>query len=531
MTTLEKLEAMFRQGKITRRQFLSKASALGVAAAMSPALLGSKAQAASPKKGGRLRIGVAGGSTTDSLDPGKATFPDIMMQMTTMGFLRNCLVEQDYKGNAIPELAESWEPSAGAKRWVFNIRQGVEFHNGKTLDLDDVIFSIQHHRKESSTSILKVAFGSIKEMKKDGKHRVIIDLAEGNADFPYLLASTRAAIVPAGTTDFDAGIGTGGYVLQDFEPGVSLSAKRNPNYWKAGRAHFDEVDVLSIADVNARTTALKSGKIDAMNRPDRKTAHLLDRTPGLQIVNVPGALLYTFNMLADTPPYDDNDVRLALKYSVDREHLVKTILRGYGSVGNDQPIASVVKYHASELPQRKYDPEKAKFHMKKAGKLDHVFKLHTADAAFAGAVDTALLWQNHAKKAGIKLEVVREPNDGYWSNVWDKKPFSACFWFGRATCDWHFSVVYAADAPQNDTNWNHPRFNELLKAARAELDEKKRREMYVEMQQIVHDEGAVVIPMIANMVDAASNKLKFENPAGNWELDGMRLTERWWFES
>jgi peptide/nickel transport system substrate-binding protein len=204
------------------------------------------------------------------------------------------------------------------------------------------------------------------------------------------------------------------------------------------------------------------------------TAHLLDKTPGLQIINVPGALLYTFNMLADTPPYDDNDVRLALKYSVDREHLVKTILRGYGTVGNDQPIASVVKYYASELPQRKYDPEKAKFHMKKASKLDDVFKLHTADAAFAGAVDTALLWQNHAKKAGIKLEVIREPNDGYWSNVWDKKPFSACFWFGRATCDWHFSVVYAADAPQNDTNWNHPRFNELLKAARAELDEKKR---------------------------------------------------------
>ncbi|MEE4602099.1 MAG: ABC transporter substrate-binding protein [Desulfobacteraceae bacterium] len=90
----------------------------------------------------------------------------------------------------------------------------------------------------------------------------------------------------------------------------------NPtNFWKAGRAHFDEVNVLSIADVNARTTALKSVKIDVMNRPDCKTAHLLDRTAGLQIVNVPGALLYTFNMLADTPPYDDNDVRLALKFS------------------------------------------------------------------------------------------------------------------------------------------------------------------------------------------------------------------------
>jgi len=529
MTTLEKLEAMFRQGKITRRQFLSKASALGVAVAVSPALLGSKAKAATPKKGGRLKIGLAGGSTVDNFDP--ATFQDIMMQMTTMGFLRNCLVEQDHKGDAIPELAESWESSPDAAQWIFKLRKGVEFHSGKTMDADDVVFSINHHRKEGTVSTLKAAFDIIKDVKTDGKNTVIVDLQNGNADFPYLLASTRAAIVPAGTTDFSDCNGTGGYKLTEFEPGVRLFAKRNPNYWKTGRAHFDEVQVLSIADTVARTTALKTGQIDVMNRPDRKTAHLLGRAPGLQLVDVPGALLYTFNMLADTPPYDNNDVRLALKYSVDREHLVKAILRGYGRVGNDQPIASVVKYYASDLPQRKYDPEKAKFHMKKAGKLDQVFKLHTADAAFAGAVDTAQLWKEHAAKAGINIQVVKEPNDGYWANVWDKKPFSACFWFGRATADWMFSVEYAAEAPQNDMNWKHPRFNELLNAARAELDQEKRKEMYVEMQQIVHNEGAVVIPMIANMLDAASKKLMFENVAGNWELDGMRLTERWWFGS
>ena len=440
MHGLRNLERLFAEGRITRREFLSKASALGIAAAVSPALLRSEAQAATPKKGGQLKIGLAGGSTTDTFDP--ATFTDIMMQMTSMGFLRNCLVEQDHQGNAIPELAEGWEASPDAAQWVFKLRKGIEFHSGKTMDADDVIFSINHHRKKDTISTLKAAFDIIKNIKKDGNDTVVIDLQSGNADFPYLFASTRAAIVPAGTTDFSDCNGTGGYKLTEFEPGVRLFAKRNPNYWKAGRAHFDEVQILSIADTIARTTALKTGQVDVMNRPDRKTAHLLGRAPGLQIVDVPGALLYTFNMLADTPPYDDNDVRLALKYSVDREHLVKTILRGYGRVGNDQPIASVVKYHASELPQRKYDPEKAKFHLKKAGKLDDVFKLHVADAAFAGAVDTAQLWKNHADKAGIKIEVVREPNDGYWSNVWDKKPFSACFWFGRATCGLACSPLY-----------------------------------------------------------------------------------------
>jgi peptide/nickel transport system substrate-binding protein len=127
--------------------------------------------------------------------------------------------------------------------------------------------------------------------------------------------------------------------------------------------------------------------------------------------------------------------------------------------------------------------------------------------------------------------VVREPKDGYWQNVWNKKPWSASFWFARATADWMFSAAFSADSPWNDTHWRHARFNKLLKEARAELDNKKRREMYVEMQQIVRDEGGTVIPMYANLVDAASSKLKFENVAGNWELDGLRVAERWWFES
>lgn len=425
MDHVTKLERLFMSGHISRRQFLTRLSALGIATALIPTGFAPRARAATPKKGGRLRIGLAGGSTTDSFDP--ATFTDIMMQMTSMGMIRNCLVEQDYQGNAIPELAESWEPSPDAKQWRFKLRQGVEFHNGKTMDADDVIFSLMHHTKEGTISTLKAAFDSIQSIKKDEKHSVVIDLDTGNADFPYLLASTRAAIVPAETTDFSDGNGTGGYIVSAFEPGVRLFAKRNPNYWKAGRAYFDEVQVLSIADNTARTTALKTGEIDVMNRPDRKTAHLLGKMPGLQLVKVPGALLYTFNMLADTPPFDNNDVRLALKYSIDREHLVKTILRGYGRVGNDHPIASMVKFYAADLPQRKYDPEKAGYHMKKANLGDHTFKLHAADAAFDGAVDASLLWKEHAAKAGINIEVVKEPNDGYWSNVWNVKPFSACF--------------------------------------------------------------------------------------------------------
>jgi peptide/nickel transport system substrate-binding protein len=104
-----------------------------------------------------------------------------------------------------------------------------------------------------------------------------------------------------------------------------------------------------------------------------------------------------------------------------------------------------------------------------------------------------------------------------------------CFWGGRVTEDWMFATAYAEDAAWNDMLWKHEKFNKLLKEARAELDETKRREMYVEMQRIVSDEGGVVIPVFAADLAAASDKLKFENVASDWELDGFRAPERWWF--
>ena len=133
--------------------------------------------------------------------------------------------------------------------------------------------------------------------------------------------------------------------------------------------------------------------------------------------------------------------------------------------------------------------------------------LSVADVAFAGAIDAGVLYAESAKAAGIDLNVVREPNDGYWSNVWQKKPWSACYWSGRPTADWMFSTTYAAGVPWNDTNWEHDKFNELLRVARAELDESKRRAMYAEMQQILSDEGGALVPMFASYVFATSDKL------------------------
>ena len=526
MFEVKELERRYREGRITRREFLTRASAMGLAVAISPTLLSGTVKAATPKKGGRLRIGISGGSTTDSMDPGTTT--DMMGQVTGR-MCMNHLVEINHKNEPIPELAESWEASPGAKQWVFKLRKGVEFHNSKTMDSEDVVFSINHHRGEKSKSAAKGIVDPIVDVKADGKHAVVFTLREGNADFPYIISDYHLLIMPAGTKDFNKGIGTGPYILKNFEPGVRVFSTKNPNYWKEGRGHFDEVELLGISDINARTNALKTGQVDVMNRCPRKTVHLMEKMRGIKVIRTDGNKHYTMAMLTNIKPYDNNDVRLALKYAIDREQFLKIILRGYGYVGNDHPIGRNQRYFAANLPQRHYDPDKAKFHLKKAGLENHTFKFHTADGVFDGAVDGAVLYKENAAKAGINIEIVKEPSDGYWSNVWIKKPWCMVFWGGRPTEDWMFSTAYAEDASWNDTKWKHDRFNKLLKAGRAELNETKRRDMYVEMQSIVRDEGGVVVPVFASDMAGASDKVKFENVASDLELDGFRAPERWWF--
>jgi peptide/nickel transport system substrate-binding protein len=516
----------FADPQVDRRRFLQG----GAAALLIPALPAMAQAQAGPKKGGRFRLGLSGANTTDSHNPatwGTSSFTNIGL----WGAVYNNLMEVAPDGKLVPELAESVEPSKDAKTWVFKLRKGVTFHNGKALDADDVVASFNHHRGPESKSGAKGVVDPIVNIRADGKGTVIFELASGNADFPYLTTGYHLVIGPVkdGKIDWEAAQGTGGYTLVSHQRGVRMVLKRSTGYWKAGRAHFDDVELIGIPDAAARMNAVVTGEVDAIGRVDIKALALLQRSPDVVVEEVTGTQHFTIPMFTDTEPFTSNDVRLALKYAIDRKALVQSILRGHGQPGNDSPITPANRYYARDIPIREYDPEKAKFHLKKAGHATLKVDLSAADAAFNGALDTAVLFKEHAAKAGIDINVVREPNDGYWTRVWTKKPFVMCFWAGRPTEDWMFSQAYAKDARWNDTHWNHERFNTLLVEARAELDDGKRRTMYREMQLIVRDEGGVIVPMYANFVDARSKKTA-RGPAlgSNYDLDGWKCIERWW---
>jgi len=530
MEKLESLRASLTAGTIDRREFLRRSTAAGIGVA-AMAMLTREAAAATPKKGGTLRMGLAGGNTNDSLDPGTLadTFAMNISQQT-----RNKLTEIAPDGELVGELAESFEGSNGAKVWTFELRKGIEFHNGKTLDAEDVIYSINHHRGPDTSSAATGMTDPIADLKADGKHTVVFTLTGGNADFAFGMSDYHFPIVPAGTkgTDWQKSIGTGAFTLDSFDPGVKTVTKRNPNYWKEGRGHFDEVESININDVSARTNAMKTGQIHVMNRCDMKTVHLLEQDADITVHNVPGMKHITMPMHTDKHPFSNNEVRLALKHAIDREHLVKTIVRGYGQPGNDHPVASIQRYHhGDDIAIRQYDPDRAKYHLKRAN-VGNKFSLQVSDAAFQGAVDMAVLFKEHAAKCGIEIELIRAPADGYWSDVWLVEPWCVSFWSGRPTEDWIFSLGYAAGANWNASNWDNERFNQLLILGRAELDQQKRREIYVEMQRLCRDDGGHIIPMFLNHIFAVHPSVTTgPQVAGNFELDGNMNAERWWFSS
>lgn len=512
------------RGRMSRRDFIQLAMTAGVTATLADAMF-SEAKAATPKKGGKLRVGISWGASSNTLDPA----PILDSYMGTVNLtIRSLLAQVDEKGSISTDLAESFEPSEQTKVWAIKIRKGVTFHNGKDLTPNDVVASVRHHMDPKSKSALKATVKQIDDVKADGDN-VIFTLKGGNADFPYVLGEHRLSMMPAkdnGEADWESGIGTGPYVLEEFKPGQITRGKRNPNYYRD--TWFDEVEILSIIDPTARTNGLLSGQLDVMDRCDPKTLKFMQQKPGVRIDKVTGYEHNTFAMNVTMAPFDNADVRNAVKYAIDREEIIKRVFGGIGTPGNDNVVAPSVKFAVNPSPVHKYDPQKAKDLLKKAGMPNLKIELSAADVAFTGAVDAATIFRESAAKAGIDLTVVREPNDGYWDNVWQKKAFCASEWLGRPTADGVMTFEYAADSNQNDTFWKNPRFNELLTAARSELDEKKRAAMYAECQQLNHDDNGVIVIMFTTFVTASSAKVAHGKLLSSLDLDGFRIAQRWW---
>lgn len=528
MTGIEEIIRQMESGSISRRSFVKKMVALGLslpAINMLMAVGGPGAAAATPKKGGQIKAAFLMASAAEGLDPAKFKKP---LDYTRGYQLYNNLVSIDSKLLPQPELAESWEPNADASEWTFKLRKGIKFHNGKAFTAKDVIYTMARVKDPKTGSPGKPYLDSVVDMKADGDHVLKIKLAEPSVDFPVIMAEYRLLIVADGHTDFDKPNGTGAFTLKEFKPGMHMIAIRNPDYWKDGLPYVDQVETFSIPDPVARTSALMTGEVHLVEDIDLKMYSKVNDNPNISLEMVPSGAHGPMSMITTAGVYKDPNVRLALKYLVDREKHIKIAHQGFGIPGNDHPISPVDPMYCDELPIRQYDPDKAKFLLKKAGLENHTFELITSDGLGEASVNDAVVFKESAAKAGVDVKVTRAPGDGYWEAVWMKKPFCVSAWLMRPTANMILSLVYKSDAPWNETFWKRPDFDKLLLEARRTVDIKKRKELFCAMQTMISDDGGVIVPCFQKFPDAKLARVKGVPTHPMGAMDAYRFAEKAW---
>ncbi|HLH50748.1 MAG TPA: ABC transporter substrate-binding protein [Roseiarcus sp.] len=511
-----------RIGALSRREFLRGAAALG-GAGYAAAASREAAAVETIKKGGLLRLGLAGGGPSDSFDP--AGYVDSVMIVAGRG-LFNSLVEWTAEGGVKPELAANWEPKDGAKTWIFNLRKGIKFSNGQEFTAEDAVASL--NRGRVGKALASRDSTPIAEIKKTDKYQVQITLETPDADFPYVLADCRLLIAPAGFKDWSKPVGTGAYRLDKFEPGVRVSLKRAPDYWRAGegRGNVDAAEITVLNEHSERVNALVAGHIDVINRVDPHTVALLQKTPKIETLFAASGWRPVMAMAVDQPPFDNPDFRLALKYAIDREQMIRALYAGYAALGNDHPVPPNDPYFNKELPQRKHDPDRAAFYLKRSGLSDAEIALEVSAAAFAGAPEAASLLQASAKQAGVRMQVKSEPAEGFWRNVWLKAPFVESYWRGRPAAVHMLAIAFGADSPLNETHWKNDKFEKLLADARSETEEAKRKPSIWEMQAMLHDEGGAIVPLFRDWIDARRDAVGGYAARGGADLANGYILEK-----
>lgn len=507
----------------SRRELMSAAAGAGLIGL--PEIARARAAAGEPRRGGRIRVASVSTSNADTLDPAKG--------FLSTDYMRHCMLYSgltQYDENLRPQLAlaESIE-SPDRTVWTIKLRKGVEFHDGKTLTAADVAYSLLRHKDPATASKVKAIADQFAEVKAVGPLEVRLRLTSANADLPSILATSHFLIVRDGVTDFRTAIGTGPYRCKLFEPGVRTVGVRNENYWKPGRPYLDEIELIGIPDEVSRVNALLSGDVHMISSVNPRSTRRIEAAPGYAVQETRSGLYTDLIMRQDLHPTSHPDFVLAMKFLLDRELMRKALFRGFATVANDHPIPPSNPYYRADLPQRPYDPERARFLLKRAGLLGVRLPMYASPAA-EGSVDMASIVQESAAAIGLQLAVNRVPSDGYWSTHWMKHPLGFGNVNPRPTADLLFSLFFKSDAPWNESGWKNLRFDQLLLAARAEADEARRKQIYGDMQALAHDSCGIGIPVFISLIDAHDRRVKGLGSIPIGDLMGYAFADNVWLE-
>ena len=505
----------FLERGLSRDELLKRAAVGGAAILSSGALAGTAdaaLQAAAPKRGGTFRIGVSGGSAKDFIDGQNiVTRPDQARIVT--GWETLLVFDSQFKLKFDGLAAEVSAKTADV--WTIRVRSGIEFHNGKSLTADDIIYSLRRLIDPRLKLFGGAALSSIdpKRIKKLDKHTVRLFLKRKDVTILDALGQYVAGIVPVGYSPGAIGqakpnIGTGPYKLKSFTPGQQSVHVRNPNYWRSGQPYFDQVVIIDFPDDTARVNALLSGQVDAITDVPPAQVAVVNGHSGLKVLESPSAAWTPIIMRVDAAPFNDVRVRQAMRLIANRPQMVAQALSGHGKIGNDL-YAPFDEAYARDLPQRHQDIDKAKSLLKAAGQSNLTVDLQSTNGAL-GMNEGAQVFAQQAKAAGVTINVKILDSGAFYGDQYLKWPFSTDFWGSRN----YLSQVAAGSLPTSPYNESHwpdsadAKFLALYKQALATVSKTKRTQILHDMQTMEYNNGGYLVWGFSTLLDGYSSKVQ-----------------------
>jgi peptide/nickel transport system substrate-binding protein len=517
-----------------RRQFLRGIAATGAVAGAGSLLAacggsgssssGSKSAtqtSRSLRRGGNLKLGLTGGSSSDTLDPHKSL---TYLDTSRLQSLYQPLAQLDAQAQVEFVLAESITPRGSLSDWIIRLRPGVTFHDGKDLTADDVIFNFQRVYDNDFTGKFGLGPIDLKNTKALNKLTVHVKMTKPFASFAEQLAAFwyNLYIAPAGFNPAKP-VGTGPFVFQSFTPGQRSVFTRNPHYWKPGLPYVDTLTIIDFSDNTTLQDALATSVIHGAGALDGPQVASLATTGGIKTVVSHSGEIVPFTMRVDQSPFNDVNVRQAMRLLVDRPQLIDSALDSYGVVANDlfSPYDpdfdhSLVRASQGDIPQ-------AKFLLKKAGQEGLTVQL-TTSAVATGTVAMATVLAAQAKAAGVTINLNNVPPGTFFGPNYLKWAFAQDYY------NYYPYLSQVAESmllgsPFNETHTNSPQYTSLYNQANATANPSLRKEILQEMQRFDFNEGGYIIPAYIDVLDAYSNKItgytagKVGQPLSNFDFE------------
>ena len=452
--------------------------------------------AGKPRYGGTLRAGLTGGSTADTLDPISAI---TNVDFSRIDNLYEPLIGLTPDAKPVYVLAEEVTPNAKATEWTIRVKQGITFHNGKTLTADDVIYTFQQilNPKAPGSAAAGLASVDAKGMTKLDAYTARIPCSTPFATLAEALAIPGYSdIIPVGY-DLAAPAGTGPFKVKSFSPGTQSTFVRYDGYWQSGLPYLDEIVITDYSDQTSQVNALLAGQVDVVNL---LSADVISEVQGegKNILLSAGGGWNPFTMRVDTGTFSDVRIRQAMRLVVDRQQMLDLVFGGFGTLGNDLFGIWAPEYDHS-LPQRHQDIDQAKSLLKAAGAEDLHVTLVTSDIA-QGTVLAAQVFAQQASQAGVTGSVSDVTVDEFYGTNYLKWQFAQDYWFYNFYLP-QVSLATLPTASFNETHWDNSRYNSLYAQAIATTDTSLSIELAHEMQQIEYNEGGYIIPFFPPVID------------------------------